>query len=338
MIGWAVVWALVVMLAAAIISHRLIALLLPLLRQYAMARPNPRALHTDPTPQGAGIAIVFCLAVAWIGAAAIGSGHADIASPAAVLLALLGLAAVGAYDDIRPLPVGPRLAIHFIAAALLISALPDGMRVAAYLPAKLEMAVLIVGLVWFINLTNFMDGIDWMTVVEFIPITLVLAISALTGILPFAAGLAAFALLGGLIGFAPHNHHVARVFLGDVGSLSIGGIVGWMLILLAGQGHLAAAVLLPMYYLADATITLYRRIRSGKSVAEPHMTHYYQLAYRNKMPVPAITERVLALNVTLAALALATMFITPAPVDLIVVVAGAGLTGLVLRSFSRGAA
>ena len=30
---------------------------------------------------------------------------------------------------------------------------------------------LLVGGVWFVNLVNFMDGIDWMTVAEVVPVT-----------------------------------------------------------------------------------------------------------------------------------------------------------------------
>ncbi len=51
-----------------------------------------------------------------------------------------------------------------------------------------------------------------------------------------------------MLGFAPFNRPVARLFLGDVGSLPIGLLLGWLLLLLAGSGHLAAALLLPLYY------------------------------------------------------------------------------------------
>ena len=75
-----------------------------------------------------------------------------------------------------------------------------------------------------------------------------------------------------LIGFAPFNRPVARIFLGDVGSLPIGLLFAWLLVLLAGNGHLAAALLLPLYYLADATLTLLRRIANARAVlaGAPH--------------------------------------------------------------------
>ena len=73
-----------------------------------------------------------------------------------------------------------------------------------------------------------------------------------------------------MIGFAPFNRPVARLFLGDVGSLPIGLTITWLLILLAGRGHWAAALLLPLYYLGDATVTLLRRLANGERVMQAH--------------------------------------------------------------------
>src|SRR5436305_1732032 len=88
------------------------------------------------------------------------------------------------------------------------------------------------------------------------------------GVAVIIAALVAAALLGAMIGFAPFNKPVARLFLGDMGSLPIGLLLLWLLCQVAGKGHLAAAVLLPLYYVADATITLARRIANGERVWE----------------------------------------------------------------------
>ena len=100
----------------------------------------------------------------------------------------------------------------------------------------------------------------------------------LAGALPRDATVVAIALFGAMIGFAPFNRPVARLFLGDVGSLPIGLILGWLLLLLAAHGHLAAALLLPLYYLADATITLLRRLIKGDLPTQAHRDHFYQRA------------------------------------------------------------
>ncbi len=84
--------------------------------------------------------------------------------------------------------------------------------------------------------------------------------------------LVAAALLGAMLGFAPFNKPVARLFLGNVGSLPIALVLGWLLLLLATQGHLAAAILLPLYFIADATFDacsdeLRTASRSGRPTA-----------------------------------------------------------------------
>ena len=110
--------------------------------------------------------------------------------------------------------------------------------------------------------------------------------------MPAGGRLVAAALCGALLGFAPFNKPVARLFLGDVGSLPIGLLVGWLLLQLAGTGALAAAILLPLYYLADATITLLRRLARGEKVWEAHRSHFYQQATDNGFSALAVSGHV----------------------------------------------
>ena len=139
--------------------------------------------------------------------------------------------------------------------------------------------------VWAVNLTNFMDGIDWITVAEVVPVTAGLTLFGLMEALPQSAFVVALALLGATLGFAPFNRPVARLFLGDVGSLPVGLLLFWLLVTLAGRGFVIAALLLPLYYLADATITLIRRASRGENVFEAHRSHFYQHATKAGWPV-----------------------------------------------------
>src|SRR6185436_8470527 len=184
------------------------------------------------------------------------------------------------------------------------------------LPWWLERTFVLIGCVWFINLVNFMDGIDWMTVAELVPITAGLGIFGLMGALPQDVTVVAAALFGAIVGFAPFNRPVARLFLGDVGSLPIGLLVAWMLYRLALDGGLAAALLLPLYYLADATITLFRRLMRRERVWEAHRTHFYQQATDRGLPVMRIAAHVLAVNIALAGLAGATLVWRSVPAEL----------------------
>ncbi len=332
--------ALAISALSALICALLIVILLPFLRRYAKAKPNFRSSHREPTPQGGGVAVISAtLAAAWLGT--LSSGTATAALPTTVIAAVVGMAAVGAVDDIRPLSVALRLALQALAVAAAIYALPHGLRPLPILPWWLERVVLLFGGLWFVNLVNFMDGIDWMTVAEVVPITATLAIIGHIGPLAADGVVVAAALGGAMIAFGYFNRPVARLFLGDVGSLPIGLLLGWLLVLLAGRGELAAALLLPLYYLADTTLTLLRRLVRGERVWEAHRSHFYQRATDRGFTVIGIVARVFAVNLVLAALALATVIAHKhaygRAIDGAALVIGAALVGWLLHAFSHAA-
>ena len=325
-----------VALVALFLSLELIVLLRPWLARYAMARPNARSSHHAPTPQGGGIAVVVATLLAAWGAIALmpvlqcQSGPFPALTAAAVFLAL-----VGAIDDLRSLPAAARLAMQCIAVGAVIGALPNELQILPQVPWWIERAGLFLGGIWLVNLVNFMDGLDWMTVVEFVPVTGTIVVLGLCGTIGLLPALVAAALLGAILGFAPFNRPVAQVFLGDVGSLPIGLLLGWLLAQLAGTGHLAAALILPLYYLADGTITLGRRIARREPVWEAHRTHFYQRATDNGFTVPEIVARVFLVNLALAALALITVAAQSVVVSLIALAAGIAVVAWLLATFAR---
>jgi len=303
-VGFATDFALVFLVAAAT-SVGLILLLKPALARYALARPNARSSHKIPTPQGGGIAVVAATLAGVVAGAALASIAPDMLPalwPLAAAVVLL--AAVGAGDDILHIPVGPRLILQFVAVGLVLAALPDDARVMPQLPWWLERAALLIGGVYVVNLVNFMDGIDWMTVAEVVPVTAGLCGLFWLGASPLRDAVIAAALLGAVAGFAPFNRPVAKLFLGDVGSLPIGLLMFWLLLQLATRGHVAAALLLPLYYLADATVTLGRRLAKGENVLQAHRSHFYQRATDLGFSVGEVVARVFAVNLVLAALAI----------------------------------
>src|SRR5437763_6858534 len=269
----------VVLAVAAALTVGLIAVLRPLLARYALARPNARSSHKQPTPQGGGIAVAAAaLLSVWLGvlmSASLADGGTQLL---ALSLSAVLLAVVGAVDDIRGLGPAPRLLMQLLAVGIVIAALPADFSIVPQLPVTAERALLLLGGVWFVNLVNFMDGIDWMTVAEVVPVTAAAALLGALGAEPLDGTLVALGLLGATLGFAPFNRPVAKLFLGDVGSLPIGLILGWLMLMLAGRGHVAAALLLPLYYLADASLTLAHRIAHGEAFWEAHRTHFYQRA------------------------------------------------------------
>jgi len=325
--------SLIVAVAAAI-SAGIILVLRPWLQRYLLAHPNSRSSHRQSTPQGGGIAvIVAALAVA---ASAATVSLNDPASLWLVFAATAFLSLVGAADDLWTIEVAPRLLLQTVAVGFMLASLPAELRVVPMLPWWIERVLLLLACLWFVNLTNFMDGIDWMTVAEFVPITVGLTFIGYLGALPAHGIVVALALCGGLIGFAPFNKPVARIFLGDVGSLPIGLLLSWLLILVAGRGHLTAALVLPLYYLADATLTLLRRMANREPFWRAHRTHFYQLATDRGFSVRQIITHVFALNLALVALAAASV-VWPGFLSTVAAFGGGSmLVGWLLYRFSRG--
>ncbi|MBR0913789.1 MraY family glycosyltransferase [Bradyrhizobium japonicum] len=303
----------------------------PLLQRYALARPNARSSHRIPTPQGAGIAVItatLLVASAW-------AAWANLAIPPALIIATIVIALVGFADDIVSLPVLVRLALQAACVGAVVFTAPETARIVPALPLALERGLILLAGVWFVNLVNFMDGLDLMTVAEVVPVTAALLLLGLLGDLSWPAALIATALCGAMLGFAPFNRPVAKVFLGDVGSLPIGLLLGWCLLELAWHGQPAAALLLPAYYLVDSTITLFRRIARREQFWSAHRSHFYQRATDNGFTVRRVIGDVFALNLLLAVLAVVTVRASSTSITWLALVAGAIAIGFVLRRFSR---
>jgi len=275
-------------------------LLLPWLRARAMLdRPNDRSSHKTPTPRGGGLAVIAVLLVA-LWAIQIGVG-APVWRLALLTGAVLLLAAVSWIDDRGGADWRLRLGVQLIAAIAGLYAIglgPAEQRLG--LPAWLIGLVLTLGWMWFINLYNFMDGIDGITGVETASIGIglvVLAVVTLGAVSGHA--LAGLALAGAAIGFLVWNWHPARIFLGDVGSVPLGYIVGGLLIQLALAGHWVPALILPFYYLADSTLVLFRRAFAGQKPWQAHKTHFYQRAHQGGLSHSRVSLAIGILNAVL---------------------------------------
>jgi UDP-N-acetylmuramyl pentapeptide phosphotransferase/UDP-N-acetylglucosamine-1-phosphate transferase len=276
-------------------------LCMPLFRAYAMARPNARSSHSTPVPQGGGAAVVIAtlcaVAVDGFAGASVGGNPLPVIGGAILLIAV-----VGALDDIRDLPAAPRLLGQFIAVGIVVWTGLDSAQLFA-MPLPLEFALLVVAGVWFVNLTNFMDGIDGITLAAFLPLAAAAVMLGDLAYLSREGGLLATFFLGALAGFVFFNFPKARLFLGDVGSLPIGLIGGALLLDLAQHGAMAAAIILPLYHFTDATLTLLLRLCRRERVWIAHRQHAYQNAVDGGWPHLKVSGIVLGLNIGLAGLA-----------------------------------
>ncbi|WP_321787655.1 glycosyltransferase family 4 protein [Burkholderia pyrrocinia] len=262
--------AVVVALVAAIASTAILRMLLATGLAWRLATdiPNDRSLHTLPTPRVGGwgivpVSIVALLALAprlWL-----------------VAIAAAGLAAMSQIDDRRGLPARVRFSAHLAAVVALIVVFP------ADAPWWLLVGVGF-AMVWLTNLYNFMDGADGLA----------------GGMALFGFGGYAVAALGGAhaspdlvvvgaavagaaLGFLLLNFHPARLFLGDAGSIPLGFLAGalgyWGWRTDVWPIWFPAMVFAP--FIADASVTLSRRLLRGEKFWQAHREHYYQRMVRS---------------------------------------------------------
>jgi UDP-N-acetylmuramyl pentapeptide phosphotransferase/UDP-N-acetylglucosamine-1-phosphate transferase len=279
-------------------------LVLRLLKSQAILdHPNERSSHVTPTPKGGGIAVVTAVLAGWVG---ISWDTPAAAISLSVAVAALALAALSWLDDLKGLSPLWRLLGQGAAVAFVLASTPSVKPFfGGLLPGALDGLAAGLLWLWFINLFNFMDGIDGLAGVETAILGLGIAlVAAVAGMSPTFV-IYGLALLAGALGFLWWNWHPARVFLGDVGSVPLGFLIGWLLLVLAKNGHWQAALILPLYFLADATITLIRRALCGEKVWQAHREHFYQQAVRRGLSHADVVRHVLALNLVLVLLAVA---------------------------------
>ena len=292
-------------LAAAVASAVLLAIIMRALpADFLGAAVTDRSNHTQAARQLGGLAIVpVIVASLWIFGPAAGLDRQFLG---ATSLAAGLLWIVGFLDDRHHLPETIRLASQLAASAVAIYGLGADFRLLPeLLPFLVERCLLVLALVYFINLTNFMDGLDLMVVSGLgIPLALLAGFSAF-GLAALGTGSLAASIAGGLAGFAIFNWPKASVFLGDSGSLPIGLLSGLAFFRLGHDLSIWAGLIMPLFFIADATSTLFMRLAAGENIFAAHSKHAYQVAKRSGRSVWNIVIKVGVLNLVLGACAVA---------------------------------
>lgn len=259
--------------------------------------PNVRSSHSIPTPSGGGVGIALASTVCGL---ILGS---ELLVPVLVSAAA---SLLGSLDDRMDLSPRLRLGLHFVFVGALLWALGSPPTLATpfgELPPWVLAAVLLVGGVWWINLYNFMDGIDGLAASQAIFMGVsVITLSHLTApaALHTNAGLVwALAISSASAGFLALNWPPARLFMGDSGSNFLATALFAVLVGLLNRGELDATVLLILaaLFMTDATVTLIGRLRTGNSGFSAHRLHAYQKLSRQRGGHRSATLIYVAINV-----------------------------------------
>jgi len=291
-------------LCVALISLSATGMVLKFLRKKAILdHPNERSSHSIPTPRGGGIGLLIAVLPAFMLVQTFSNQPLDGYLP--VFISAFGLALLSWLDDLYTLGATIRFINQIAAVSLCLFFLssPESGYLGGFLPIWLEKVILGFGWVWFINLFNFMDGIDGISGVEIITISIGVFLLSLITPLAVEYGQTGLIFTAAALGFLRWNWHKAKVFMGDVGSIPMGFLLGWLLILLAGEGLFIPALILALYYLMDATITLAKRAMRKEKVWQAHREHFYQKATQAGMAHDHVVLRIIGVNIALIACA-----------------------------------
>ena len=256
-------------------------------------KPNHRSSHKKPIALGAGIIIIpYIVFYSLIN---------NYVWNINILSCLSILFFISIWDDIKNIKPLPRLFFHFIAIALyvLLYLNPQIQQIYGYdkIIKYVFSIFLIVGITWFINAFNFMDGINGITSVEVISICLSLIF--INFFLDKEINILVFSILIIVSIFCYFNWSPASIFLGDSGSIPLGFITIFLLAELALEGMWVAALILPLYYLMDTGITLLKRVYQKKKFWNAHKEHFYQQAIQSGFSHSYVSLKLILINLGL---------------------------------------
>lgn len=236
-----------------------------------------RYVHKVPTPRGGGLAIYLVLITAW---AIIVSRSPNPPIETRWILACSGVLAVLAWiDDLGNVSSILRLIVQIVTATIGTFLLTGPFPVfQGLLPSTLDTVATVFIWVGFTNLFNFTDGIDGNAATKGVVLGLGIFALAIFEVVPPGLGELGITVAAATFGFLLWNWDPARIFMGDVGTIPLGFLLGWLLLCLATQGQWAPALILPLIYLADSGLTYSRKIARGEKFWQPHRDLLYQRA------------------------------------------------------------
>ena len=153
-----------------------------------------------------------------------------------------------------------------------------------------------------VNAVNITDGVDGLSSSVTLPVALFFAVMGAVWGGFTQLGVFAGAMFGGLLGFLYYNHYPAKVFMGDTGSLFLGGAIAALafaydmplILLLVGFVYLCET-------LSDIIQVAYFKATHGKRIFKmAPLHHHFEMCGWNEKKIVAVFTAVSALMCLLA--------------------------------------
>lgn len=276
------------MIVATLVSWFLVGLFITFAKRYGWGQPirqeGPQShLKKEGTPTAGGIGFVVALLLVWLLQMATGNGGGR--TETLLILAGLGMGAIGLVDDVlkirwrklggkKELLAREKIPAQFL-VGLLFAVFAAPLAPHLWLPSwglYGDIALYTFVMVGAVNAFNFTDGLDSLlggvSIIVLLPLLGVSPVSVL--------------LVGALLGFLWFNAHPARVFMGDMGSHAIGGVVAGAYILHADVWMLPIAAIIPVVAVLSVVLqVLYFRRTGGKRLfrMSPIQHHFEELGW-----------------------------------------------------------
>ncbi|MFW3383597.1 MraY family glycosyltransferase [Aliarcobacter butzleri] len=268
-----------------------------MIKKSLVASVNERSSHTVPTPHGGGIAIAITWFIGLFYLYFIGQIENNLFY---ALLFGAVISIVSFFDDIYELSPKLRLIIQAIVAIGGLYFL-GGFETLTFGIFDIQNPIFtnifaFFMIIWFINLYNFLDGINGYAGSE----ALFLAVA---GFILFG-GNHFLVLAVAVLGFLYWNWNKAKIFMGDVGSTLLGYNVAIFTIYYANQEPTNFWIWIILFgvYWFDATLTLIRRKLNKERLSQAHKKHAYQRLTQAGWSHYKVTNYSIGLNVLLFAI------------------------------------
>jgi UDP-N-acetylmuramyl pentapeptide phosphotransferase/UDP-N-acetylglucosamine-1-phosphate transferase len=154
-----------------------------------------------------------------------------------------------------------RLFVHLFVCYISLALIKFPIIPVEILPLKIQFFTVLIFWVYVINATNFIDGIDGMLSVNLLNfIFCIVVIFLLSGTKNLKVFYFSIILLPLILSFIIFNSPKAKIFMGDVGSIPIGYLVGYFLIMLLIEKKYFIFLTGFLYPLLDVSLTILRKI------------------------------------------------------------------------------